>query len=75
MFTVKQADDKFPSGGGGNNPTDAEFYTIKATSNDTFTVNDEDITFANHEIRIKTLMQSGGGSNSSTLIHSIYQNL
>ena len=57
-------------GGGGDYPKDATFDTIKVNKEATFTVEvqgtagetlNQDITFSNHESRIKTLEQSGGG--------------
>ena len=61
IITKQNAKDKAfigGSGGGGGSgdyPTDATFDTIKVSKEATFTVNDKDITFANHESRIKTL--------------------
>ena len=55
------------SGGGGDDyPLDATFDTIKVNKDATFTVNNQDITFANHETRIKTLEESGGGSGGDS---------
>ena len=74
IITKQNVKDKaFIGGGGGSGgdyPTDATFDTIKVTKEATFTVKvqgtggetlDQDITFANHETRIKTLEQSEGG--------------
>ena len=68
IITKQNAKDKAfigGSGGGGDYPTDATFDTIKVNKEATFTVNNKDITFANHESRIKTLEESGGGSGDS----------
>ena len=67
IITKRNAKDKAfintgGGGGGGDYPTDAEFDTIKVNNEATFTVNNQNITFANHESRIKTLEQSGGSS-------------
>ena len=70
IITKRNARDKAFIGGsggsGGDYPTDAEFDTIKVSKEATFTVNDKDITFANHESRIKTLEQSGGGGSGDS---------
>ena len=69
IITKQNAKDKaFIGGGGGGGsdyPTDATFDTIKVNKEATFIVNDKDITFANHESRIRTLEQSGGSSGDS----------
>ena len=73
IITKQNAKDKaFIGGGGGSSdyPTDATFDTIKVNKEATFTVNNENITFANHESRIKTLEQSGGGGSSDSLFTS-----
>ena len=73
IITKRNAKDKAfigGSGGGGDYPTDAEFDTIKVNKEATFTVNDENITFANHESRIKSLEQSGGGGSGDSLFTS-----
>ena len=68
VITKQNAKDKafINSGGGsgGDYPTDATFDTIKVNKEATFTVNNQDITFANHEQRITTLEQSSGGGGS-----------
>ena len=70
VITKRNARDKAfiggGSGGGGDYPLDADFDTIKVSKNATFTVNDENITFANHESRIKLLEQSGGGGTGDS---------
>ena len=71
IITKRNAKDKAfintgGGGGGGDYPTDAEFDTIKVNNEATFTVNNQNITFANHESRIKTLEQSGGSSDYPT---------
>ena len=67
VITKQNAKDKafINSGGGsgGDYPLDATFDTIKVNKDATFTVNDKDITFANHESRITTLEQSGGSGS------------
>ena len=58
IITKQNAIDKAFIGGSGSGsdyPTDAEFDTIKVNKEATFTVNNQDITFANHETRITTL--------------------
>ena len=69
IITKQNAKDKafIGNGGGGSSdyPTDAEFETIKVNKNATFTVNNKEITFANHETRIVTLEQSSGGGSST----------
>ena len=74
IITKQNAKDKAfigGSGGGGDYPNDATFDTIKVNKDATFTITDEetktskDITFANHESRIATLEQSGGGGSDS----------
>ena len=84
MFTIEQANNNYPNGDGGGDdyPKDATFDTITvnkdATLNTitvnkdaTFKVNDKEISFANHESRIKTLEQSGGGSSGDSSFTSI----
>ena len=69
IITKRNAKDKAFIGGngsGGDYPADPEFETIKVNKDATFTVNNKDITFANHETRITTLEQSGGGSSGDS---------
>ena len=76
IITKQNAKDKAfigGSGGGGDDyPLDAIFDTIKVNKDATFTVKvqgatgetiDKDITFSNHESRIATLEESGGGGS------------
>ena len=75
IITKQNAKDKAfigGSGSGGDYPKDAEFDTIKVNKEATFTITDEttqttkDVTFANHESRISTLEQSGGGGSTDS---------
>ena len=72
MFTIEQANNNYPNGGGdgsgGDYPTNATFDTIKVNKVATFTVNNKDITFANHETRIKTLEESSNNNNNNGIV-------
>ena len=57
-------------GSGGDYPLDATFDTIKVNKEATFTVNNKDLTFSNHETRIAKLEKSGGGGSGDSSLHT-----